>query len=130
MSLLFLFAFFDEFPETGMLLQLFIFRHRQLRTKKEIPDGVFVQNAVDQDTLRAALEVNPVIVGSIAIETFSFPLNDAESLGIEAVKVIGQKLELSEQLQLKFFGDSGHLGGTDFVEDDLIHKVSSRVLSE
>ena len=60
------------------------------------------KNAVYQDTLRTALEINPVIVGSIAIKTFSFPLDDAESLGIEAVEIVGQKLEFSEQLQLKF----------------------------
>ena len=85
-SLLFLFTLFDQFPEAGVLLQLFIFRHREFRTKKEIPDGVFVQDPVYKYALRAALEVDPVIVGSITIETFSFPLDHAESLGIEAVQ--------------------------------------------
>jgi hypothetical protein len=128
--LLFLFAFFDQFPKAGVLSQLFIFRHRQLGAKKEIPNGVFVQDPVHQDTLRTALEVNPVIVGSIPEETFSFPLDDAERLGVEAVQVVRQKLEFGEQLQLKFFWNSGHFGRTDFVENDLIHRGSSGVRSE
>ena len=128
--LLFLFTLFDQLPEAGMLLKLFVFRHRQFRAKKEIPDGVLVQDPVHQDAFVAAFEVNPVIVGSITVETFSFSLDDAERLGIEAVQVIRQKLEFGEQLQLKFFWNSGHFGRTDFVEDDLIHKVSFPFLSE
>src|ERR1700759_1935056 len=115
-----------------MLLKLFVFRHRQFRTEKKITNGVLVEHPVYQDALGAALEVNPVIVGSIAIKTFSFSLDNAESLGIKAVQIIGQKLEFGEQLQLKFFWNSGHFGRTDFVEDDLIHKSvsDSRLLSE
>ena len=130
MLFLFLLTFFDQFPKAGVLLQLFIFGHRQLRAKKKIPDGVFVQDPVDQDALFAPLEVNSVIVGSITVETFPFPLDDAERLGIEAVQVVRQKLEFGQQLQLKFFWDSGHFSRTDFVENDLIHKVSFPSRSE
>jgi hypothetical protein len=128
--LLFLFTLFDQLPKAGVLLELFIFRHRQFRTEEEIPDSVFVEDPVYEDALLASLEVDPVIVGAIPVEAFSFALDDAERLGIEAVQVVWQKLEFGQQLQLKFLGDSGHFGRADFVEDDLIHRVSFRALAE
>ena len=112
-----------RFPEAGVLLQLLIFRHREFRTKKEIADGVFMKDPVNQNALRTALEIYPVIVGPISVKTFSFPLDDAESLGIQAIQVVRQKLEFSKQLQLKFLWDSGHFGRADFVEDDLVHRA-------
>src|SRR5205823_9174115 len=114
-SLLILFPLFNQLPEAGMLLQLFVFRHWELRTEKKVADGIFMQDPVHQDTLAAPLKINAVIVGAITIKTFAFPLDNAERLGIEAVEVVWQKLELGEQLQLKFLRDSGHFGRTDFI---------------
>jgi hypothetical protein len=126
----FLFTLFDQLPEASVLLQLFIFCHRQFGAKKEIPNGIFVQDSMDQDSFLTAFEVNSVVIGSVPIKTFSFALDDAEGLGIETIQVVGQKLEFSQQLQLKFLGDSGHFSRTNFVENDLIHRVSSRFLLE
>src|ERR1700739_4650713 len=79
-SLLFLFALFDQLPEAGVLLQLFVFSDRQLRTQKKIANSIFVQDPVHQDTLAVPLKIDTVIVSAITIKTFSFPLDDAKRL--------------------------------------------------
>jgi len=91
-----LLAFFDQFPKAGVLLQLFIFSHRQLRAEKEISDRIFVKDAVDKDTLGTTFKVDPVIIGSIAVEAFSLPLDYAKGLGIQVFEVFWQELEFSE----------------------------------
>jgi hypothetical protein len=68
-----------------MFLELFVFRHRQFRTEEKIPDGVFVEDPVHQDALLAPLEVDPVIVGPITVESCCLAFDYTQTHRIQAV---------------------------------------------
>jgi hypothetical protein len=122
-SLILLFTFLDQLPEAGVLLQLFVLCHWQFRPEEKIPDGVFVQDAMHEHAFRTAFKINPVVIGAIPIETFPFSLDDPERFGIKAVQIVRQKLKLGKQLQLDYFWNPCNFGCTDFIENDLVHRV-------
>src|SRR5690242_16567913 len=76
-SLLRFLAFLNQPPKLRTFRELFVFGHRELRPEKEVANGVFVQNAVDEHPFRAALKVNPVIVGPVSVKLFSLTFDYA-----------------------------------------------------
>ena len=61
------FAFVDQFPELARFAELLVFRDRKFAAEKEIAKRVLVQDAVDGDSFRRLCEVDPVILGAIAV---------------------------------------------------------------
>jgi hypothetical protein len=111
----------NQLPKLPRLAKLIVLRHRQLTAEEKIAQRVLVEDAMNSDTLRATLEVDAVILRPITMELLALALNHPESAGIEVVEVFRQDLKFREQIELESFWQGGHLGGAQFVEDDLEH---------
>lgn len=61
------FAFVDQFPKLAGFAERLIFRARKFAAEKEVTKRVLVQDAVDGDSFRSLLEVNPVIFGAVTV---------------------------------------------------------------
>src|SRR2546423_1203247 len=94
-------ALLDQFPELAVLSKLIVFRHREFAAEKKIPERIFVEDAVDGDSFRPALEINPVILRAITMKLFSLTLDYAKSARVEVVEVLGKDLEFSQQIELQ-----------------------------
>ena len=111
----------NQFPKLGHSLQHLVFGHGQLGAKEEILECVLVQDAMDEQARLGALEINPILLGAIAVQMALFAFELAEFIGIGLVEVLGQEIEFAENLQLKQFGQMGQFGGAAVVEDNLEH---------
>jgi hypothetical protein len=78
---------------------------------------------MDEDTFWTPLEIDPVIVRSVAIEFLALALDGAERPGVKLIQIVRQELEIRQELELQLFWDPGHLRGADLVKDDLVHGV-------
>jgi hypothetical protein len=78
--------------------------HRELRSEQEITDGVLVKDTVNQDPLSMALEVDPVIPATEAVECAPVTLDSIKTGSIQRVEVFGQNLKFSKQVELKVLG--------------------------
>jgi hypothetical protein len=116
-------AAIDQFPELGDLLQHFVLGHGELGAEEKILEGVFVEDAMDDESGVVALEINAVFLRAIAVEIATLALEFAEFLGVGLVEILRQKIEFAEDLELECFGELGELGGAAVVEDDLEHDV-------
>jgi hypothetical protein len=111
----------DELPELGEFLESFVLGHGELGAVEEILEGVFVQDAVDEEAGVGALEVDAVFLGAIAVEVAFLAVELAEFFGVGLVEVLGQEIEFAEDLELEELGQFGELGGAAVVEDYLKH---------
>jgi hypothetical protein len=82
---------------------------------------------MDGNALVRFLEIDPVILRPIAIQLFSLALNHAKPLRIKMIQILGQNLELCQQLKLQPFRQRGYFCRTQFVEDDLEHRSVKRL---
>src|SRR5215469_8551030 len=117
-------ALFDQLPKTRMLLELLFFAERQLRSVEKITDGIFVEHTVDENTFRTPLEIDPVIVRAVAVESLALALDGAERPGVKLIQVVRQESEIRQELELQLFWDLCHFRGADLIKDDLVHGVS------
>ena len=101
--------------------RLVLIGHRELRAEEEVADGVLVEDAVDQDSLLVALEVDAVVAATEAVKRAAVPLDSAEIFPVERTKIIGKDLELGEEVELEILGKGAHFRGADGIEDDLEH---------
>ena len=60
-------ALLDQLPELARFPEGLVFRDREFAAEKEIPKRILVQDAVDGDSFRPLLEINPVIFGAITV---------------------------------------------------------------
>lgn len=117
-----IFPFFDEFPKTAGVGKFAIFFiHGQVGTVEKVAQSIAMKNAVDEDALGAALEINSVIRGAVAVEAAAIAFDRSEMLGIEIIQIIREHLEFREQFELEFLRKNRHLGGAYFIENDLEH---------
>ncbi len=114
----------DEFPELGDFLEHLVLGHGELGAEEEILDRVFVQDAMDEEACLGALEINPVFLGTIAVQVALFAVELAEFFGISLVEVLRQEVEFAEDLQLEELGQVGQFAGAAVVKDDLKHGSS------
>jgi hypothetical protein len=115
------FSFFDEFPKLFGFGEGGVFTGIEFGAEEEIFEGIFVEDAVDDDAFVGDFEVDAVFGGAEAVESFAFPIEAAETFIIEGLEVLGGDFELGEEFELLGGGKLGDLGGGDFVEDDLEH---------
>jgi len=66
---------------------------------------------MDGDSFRALFEINPVILGPVAVKFFPFPLDDPKPAGVEIIEVLRENLEFGQQLQLERFRQGRHFRG-------------------
>src|SRR5260221_5492930 len=91
-------ALFNQFPKAGTLFELFIFGKRQLGSEQAFANLVFMEDAVHDDTFRATLEVDPIIVGAITIEFCPFALDHAECFRVQMIQIVGKEPKFGQQL--------------------------------
>ena len=114
----------------GQIRMIGIVGHREFRSEKEVPDCVLVEDAVNQDPLGMALEVDAVIAATEAVKGASIALDLAEEGPVQGIEIFRQDLEFREKVQLEILGKCAHFGGADGIEDDLKHGEESRVNQE
>lgn len=123
-------AFFDQGPEGFRLGEGIIVTHREIGAIEKILEGVFAQDAVDDDrpVILRDLEIDPHITGAVAIKLFPIPFDLAElrafRMVLDTLEILGFDLEFIEHFELLERGELRDLGGADFVEDDLEHAGS------
>ena len=117
----------DQGPEIfGSREPLVFIIERKFRTEEKVPDGVFMEDTMDQDTLGMPLEIDPVIRRAIPVKRAALPGDFSEPLLVERIGLARQKMELREQLELEILRQCSHLGGADFIENDLEHAPTNR----
>jgi omega-6 fatty acid desaturase (delta-12 desaturase) len=116
----------DHLPELVGGLRLIIVGHRQLRSEKKIADRVFMEYPVDQDAVRVALEIDPVIAATEAVKRASVALDLTEVRPVQGAEVVRKDLELGEQVELEIFRKGAHFAGADGIENDLEHDSKIR----
>src|SRR4029077_5470991 len=95
------FALLDQVPKLAPLLQLLILACGQFGAEKKIAQCVLMQHAMHRDAFRGLFKINPVILGTITIESFTISLQQTEPTAIETIKVLRQNLKFSEQVELQ-----------------------------
>src|SRR5260221_11768630 len=81
-------ALFNQFPKAETLFELFIFGKKQLGSEQEIANRVFMEEAVHDDTFRAAFEGDPILVGAITLEFCPFALDHAECFRVQMIQIV------------------------------------------
>ena len=90
-----------------------------MRAEGEILQGIFVEDAVDDEAGFGFFEVNPVFARAVAVEGAVGAANDPEAVGMFFEKIGGEDVEFAEDLDLKRGGELGDFGRTGGGEDDL-----------
>ena len=109
----------DQFPELGVFGQRLVFRTGKLRAKGEVFQGIFVENAVDDEAGLLLLKIDAVVARAVTVEGTVGPANRAEAIGMTGQEVRGQDIELAQNLDLERGGELTDLRGAGRGENDL-----------
>ena len=103
------FAFFDEFPELFGFGEGGVFAGIEFGAEEEVFEGIFVEDAMDDDAFVSDFEVDAVFGGAEAVEDFAFAIEASEAIAIEGFEVFGGDFDLGEEFELLGGGKLGDL---------------------
>ena len=114
--------FVNEFPKVFGFSQFIVFGNWHFGAKEEIGKGAAMQYAMHDDGGVFHFKIEAPIAGAEAIELLAVALDEAKLFAIQCFEVVLIDLKFIQQRELRQSIHPGHLGGTDFVEDDLQHE--------
>jgi hypothetical protein len=80
-----------------------------------------MEHSMNKDPVVMLLKVDAMVTAAVAVQGASVSADCSKVGSIERIKVGGKNLELGEQVELEILRESAHLGGADWIEDDLEH---------
>src|SRR6266446_4699654 len=102
---------FNQIPKLRVLLEGFVFFDGQGGTVEEIFEGIFAEDAVDDDAQFVPLEINAIVANAKAMQNFAVSFQLTEVLEVGAHDFLGQPAKFAKDIQLKFLGHTPQLGG-------------------
>jgi len=76
---------------------------------------------VDEEALGVAFEVDPVLLGAVAVQRSPVARHPAEALLRQRIQILRQEMEFREEVELEILRELRHLRRADPVEDYLKH---------
>ena len=95
------FARIDQFPEFRVFGEYLVFRKRKLGAEGEVLQGVFVENAVDDQAFLRFFEIDPVFVRPVPVQGTVGPAHDAKAVGMFLEEIGGEDVKFAKDFHLK-----------------------------
>jgi hypothetical protein len=95
------FARIDQFPKLWIFGENLVLRKGELGAEGKVLQGVFVENAVDDQAFLRFFEIDPVFVRTVPVQGAVGPANDAKAVGMFFEKIGGEDIKFPKDLHLE-----------------------------
>jgi hypothetical protein len=95
------FARVNQFPEFWVFGENLVFRERELGAEGKVLQGVFVQDAVDDQAFLGFFEIDPVFIRPVSVQGAVGSANDAKTVRMFFKEIGGEDIKFPKDFHLK-----------------------------